>query len=273
MEKYLINWFHISYIYILNHGGIMVDIYSKSPISEIIFKLTFSQSSDIQENISDFYDAIKDKFKFKGVKTEPKISINITQDKGNIKTIDEPSYWYFHNNEDLNNSPFIIEVGKDNCLIDFRANFGDYLGFDNFKEYIELLINASRVFKVNNFDSIGLRYINTIKCQKGNPTSWGNIISENILFDDLLKSYESPSRLMSEFTFKKNEFFIKFNFGIFNTEFPNPIARKEFILDFDCIHDKDTNISDVVEIVDKMHHTIRILFEENTTEEYLEFIR
>ena len=78
---------------------------------------------------------------------------------------------------------------------------------------------------------------------------------------------------MSQFTFEKNNFFINFQFGIFNTEFPNPIARKEFILDLDCICNDETNISEIDDVVIEMHETISSLFEEMILEEYKEFIR
>lgn len=251
----------------------MVEIYSQSPLSEIIFKMSFENIPNINVKINEFHEKIKENYQFKTVETEPKISINISNEHGKIETTQEPKYWCFHNNEELINSPFIIEVAKDNCVLDFKSNFEEYKGFEDLKHHIKLLIDAAQVFNIKHIDSIGLRYINKIKCNKGNPKQWKGIISDRILFDDLLDFYNSPSRVFTEFTFKKNDFFIKFNFGIFNTEFPNAIARKEFILDFDCIYNDEINIINIFDIINEMHETISELFKENTSDSYRNHIK
>ena len=78
---------------------------------------------------------------------------------------------------------------------------------------------------------------------------------------------------MNNFLFKKNEFRINFTFGIFNTEFPNPIARKEFILDFDCLCYDDLNVHEVKDTIEDMHDTIYDLFDENVTESFKNYLR
>lgn len=250
----------------------MVEVYSNSPLSEIILKLNFA-NYNVKDNISKFHDTIKEKFPYIDMNIEPKISINITNQNGEIKTTHEPTSWIFYENEFIDDSPIIIEIGKSYCLLDFRV-LGKYNGFQSFKNnYIDLLIKTLSVFEIKEVTSIGLRYINNIICDKGNPLDWSDIVSDNLLFDDLLGKYESTSRLMSEFTFKKNDFFINFHFGMFNKEFPNPIARKEFTLDFDCICNDEVNIHEVEDIVIEMHKTISELFEENIAEEYKKNIK
>lgn len=250
----------------------MSNVYSKSPISEICLELKFENFYNIRENVSKFYDKIKEKFRY-NTNSEPEISINVTNRNGEIKTAHEPTSWMFHETEDIDESPLIIELNEDYCLLDFRANIGAYLGFDELKANIDLLVNALLVFNIKEFESIGLRYINNIKCSKGNPLKWESIISSKLLFNGLLEEYEYPSRLMTQFNFEKNNFFINFIFGIFNTEFPNPIARKEFILDLECICNDETNLSEIGDMVIEMHETISGLFEEMISEEYKEFIR
>ena len=251
----------------------MTDIYSKTPISEVIFKLDFGNTYNIKENIHIFYEKIKDKFPYDTINSEPEITINIENADGEIKTTHEPKSWYFHESEDINDSPLIIEVSKNYCLIDYRCDLREYEGYPAFKEeYIDLIIKSLSVFEIKEFTKIGLRYINNINCPKGNPLKWKDIIVDELLFDDLLNKYDSPSRLMSEFMFEKNDFFINFHYGIFNTEFPNPIARKEFTLDFDCMCKNETNVNEISEVVNDMHDTILELFKENVTKEYKEFI-
>lgn len=250
----------------------MAKIYSKNPISEVIFKLNFSSLINVEENIDEFHEKIKEKFPFSDIESEPKFSINIKNQEGEIKTSFNPIIWYFFIDEDQNNSPVILEITKDYVLLDFNTSIEKYSGFDDLKEYIILLIDAISVFNIQETNSLGLRYINTIKCNEGNPIKWEGLINNNLLFDSLLDKYDSPSRLMSQFIFEKNNFNINFNFGIFNREFPNPIARKEFILDFDCICQDEISIYNIQNVINEMHDTILELFEENITDKYAKYI-
>lgn len=255
----------------------MVDIMSKSysnnPLSEVLIKLQFATIKNIEQKMDSFYEKIKNELPFKGVKSNPKISINIKNEQGSIKTDYEPSSWYFHKTENVSESPIVIEVTKNSVLLDFNANIGEYSCFEEFKEkYISLLSNALSVLNIESINSIGLRYINNINCSEGNPIKWGGLISEDLLLDSLLNKYDSPSRAMTDFFFEKNGFLVNFKFGIFNTEFPNPIARKEFILDFDCIWSNDMDSFNIEKITEKMHDTISELFEESLTEKYKEYM-
>ncbi len=47
---------------------------------------------------------------------------------------------------------------------------------------------------------------------------------------------------------KEEGYNLKFQFGLFNSEYPNPISRKEFVLDYDCSTNEET---DILEIFDK----------------------
>lgn len=251
----------------------MANVYSNSPLSEISLQLKFADFYNIEDNIPKFNEKIKYKFPHSSVEMEPKISINITNQNGEIKTTHQPSSWVFHETKSAEDSPIIIEISKNNCILDFRVQLSNYEGFNSFKnDYISLLVNALSVFEIKEVSFIGLRYINNIICKEGNPLYWKNIVSDALLLDKLLENNDSTSRLMTEFTFEKNDFFINFHFGIFNKEFPNPIARKEFTLDFDCICNDEINIHEIDEIVDEMHETISELFEENITDEYRKFI-
>ena len=145
----------------------MVEHYSRNFISEVILKMDFFNSINVEDFIDEFFENIEEKFKFKDIKSDPQISINITNQEGKINTTFQPSAWYFYQTEDVNDSSYVIEVTKDYILIDFRANIKKYEGFEIFKDYIDLLINSLGIFKVDSIKSMGLRYINKISCSKG----------------------------------------------------------------------------------------------------------
>jgi hypothetical protein len=54
------------------------------------------------------------------------------------------------------------------------------------------------------------------------------------MFNAFSELTDSLSRSMAQMTMNLEDRRIIFNFGIFNSEFPNRIAQKDFILDYDC---------------------------------------
>ena len=58
-----------------------------------------------------------------------------------------------------------------------------------------------------------------------------------------------------------NDFYVRFQYGMFNSEHPNPIARKEFVLDFDCYTKDEQDLSDVLTLLDRFHEKIKEMFE------------
>ena len=227
----------------------------KNTLSEIIFRLNFEDIDDIEKKIPIFYEKIKETFPF--FSTSKNENTDTTKSK----------YWYFYNVENINESQIIIEINKEYITIDFECNNVKYDSYNNFKEtYVDLILNSMTIFNIKEVNNLGLRCINIVNCQKGHSLEWKGIISDDLLLDNLIKKYDKPSRLLSEFSFEKNNFFINFNFGIYNREFPNLIARKEFILDYDCICVDDLIIPDISQTIDKMYKTIKELFKEHIGE-------
>lgn len=115
----------------------MMEHYSKNFIDEVILKMDFFHSINVEDFIDEFFENINEKFKLKSIKSEPQISINMTNQGGKINTTFQPSAWYFFQTEDVNDSPYVIEVTKDYILVDFRANIEKYESFEIFGEYID----------------------------------------------------------------------------------------------------------------------------------------
>lgn len=114
---------------------------------------------------------------------------------------------------------------------------GEFTVFDDFsKEVTKVYSIFNELYHPEKINRIGLRYINEIELKEGNALDWTGLLNDNIvtaakagLFDDM-----KMIRSMHQLQTKHNDINILFNYGIFNREFPNPVARREFILDFDC---------------------------------------
>ena len=246
-------------------GDKMLGKNSKNPISEVIFELGIENNYTTEENIKALKEEIKDKFPYNTIVHEAKILNTVGNKDGEIKTAAQVKSCQFHSTEDINNSPVVIEVGFDYCFINLRCDLEEYESYSKFKEEcINLLIKCAPVFDIKEVRKIGLRYVNKIQRFKGNAKVWKNVVSDELLFDDLLGKYDRPLRMMGEFIFEENDFIVTIHYGMFNYEFPNPIAVGEFIMDIDCvsIYD-DIHIYAIPDVVDEMHGIILDFFEKN----------
>jgi uncharacterized protein (TIGR04255 family) len=111
---------------------------------------------------------------------------------------------------------------------------------------------------------IGLRYINIISFSGENPFEWDNYISDNLL--SMLRFVENKSELtraMNVIELNKEYFRFRFQSGMFNSEHPNPITRKEFVLDYDGYTTEETELSGIEDSVGKIHGEIKKMFEDS----------
>lgn len=114
-----------------------------------------------------------------------------------------------------------------------------------------------------------MRYINEIILREGNTFDWKNIIDDKLLFNSSNFVDESHSilRSMQTFEFMKNDNRIIFTFGTPNSEYPEPISRKEFLLDYNVSYDDLLEISDVFDKIKEFNEIISDMFENSIGDE------
>jgi uncharacterized protein (TIGR04255 family) len=109
---------------------------------------------------------------------------------------------------------------------------------------------------------IGLRYINIISLSGEDTFEWDQYISDNLLF--MLRFVENKSELiraMNVIELNKENCRIRFQSGMYNSEYPNPINRKEFVLDYDGYTTEETELNEIEDIVEDIHKEIKKMFE------------
>jgi uncharacterized protein (TIGR04255 family) len=118
-----------------------------------------------------------------------------------------------------------------------------FIEYDVYEDSTELLsdtknivVNFLATFDVKTINRIGLRYINEITIDSGNPIDWDDYINENLLgsikFSQNLE--KNTSRAFSTLIFKEEDADVSFRYGIWNKQYPSMITQKEFVLDYDC---------------------------------------
>jgi len=119
-----------------------------------------------------------------------------------------------------------IEYGQDS-----------YRHFDELREQVGFVLNSFRNhFGTMQFTRLGLRYVNEITLTEGGPLDWDGIINPQLVTSVKagLQSGLRMARSSHQLVALKGDISLILNYGINNPDFPNPVARRQFILDLDC---------------------------------------
>jgi uncharacterized protein (TIGR04255 family) len=115
---------------------------------------------------------------------------------------------------------------------------------------------------------LGLRYIDNIDIPNESPTEWDKYLKPelNAIFT-LADDKKSISRAFHVLEFNFGEDLLRFQFGMFNPDYPASIKKKIYTLDYDMYVTKILNKSDIDETLDRFHKKVNRSFEEVITDE------
>lgn len=234
--------------------------YEKNFLSRVIFRVDYPKILDLdlkeptaefQKNIINKYPKVKEKH-IDNVKF--KLALN-GKDTGSSEKQTELA-WEFTDKENKKR----VFISSDHVSIEY-INY--YSGFTEIYDDINLIINnLIEFYPVKIANRIGLRYINEIELD-GSRFEWSNILKPHIHnpTTEFIPQTDNVLRSMHSLDVREDEFNLKFQFGMWNSEYPSPIKRKEFVLDYDCILKKEIEITEVFPISDELHNIIKKWFE------------
>ncbi|MFC1548034.1 TIGR04255 family protein [Candidatus Neomarinimicrobiota bacterium] len=153
------------------------------------------------------------------------------------------------------------------------AFFISYKHYDKYENLRDDFINVATSFFKDcpqaQPSRLGLRYINEFMDLPGSDVfDWREYIDESLLG---LLAYKvegsEPSRIFHNYeTVFPEGFNLRFRFGIHNPDYPAPIRRRVFILDYDAHHKGLLEQADVPIALDNYHREIQRLFEKSITD-------
>jgi uncharacterized protein (TIGR04255 family) len=217
--------------------------YESNYITYAICKFTFPRILDFNE----YHPPVE--FQKRIVTDFPLVTVDESDDS-------EDKEWIFTDKENTK----LVAISNEYIHIEFTK----YTNFDNFYEYIRKLIDICKeLYSVADITQVSLRYINEIEFGKGNPFAWQNYINKNLLFNynDFVEESHKLLKIMQTFEFIKNDNQIVFNFGLPNSEYPEPISRKEFVLDYEATHDYILEVNDLYDKIKELNDIIGTIFE------------
>lgn len=140
----------------------------------------------------------------------------------------------------------------------------EFLGFAStfFAEYEGL--QASR---------LGLRYVNNITMEDGDPLAWEEFIEPRMLCQfDFPPEPKLLARSFHNLELSYEGFNLRFQFGMPNPDYPAAIRRKLFVLDLDAYYQGPLDYVDVASNLDAFHESIQDLFERAITDDLRELM-
>lgn len=139
--------------------------------------------------------------------------------------------------------------------------------YTNHEEYHPLIEEIFLTFKELYkpiFTRVALRYINKISFSEGATFDFDNLVNPALLAPTLeYRGFGLTRSVGSMNIIDDKSIQTNFTYGFVNPEFPNKIAKREFILDFDCYVHLGNVIDSVKPIILDLRNKVNNLFEKS----------
>lgn len=198
---------------------------------------------------------------FADFKVVEKVVVELALPMDPEKTHEKRSKGFSFKNPDTDD--FMV-LHSDSVIIDIKK----YKSYAEFRNLVTKILNGiQRDNPSSKLSRLGFRYINQIIIDEGTPFEWDKKIKKSLTCGVEFVDKSELSRLMGLIELKKSNHSIRFHYGWFNSEYPNIIAKKEFLLDYDCYTKNEIEISSVLSQIDVFHNSIKKLFEDSISDE------
>ncbi len=173
----------------------------------------------------------------------------------------EETQWVFHGNEREKNiviAPQFL-VMRHSAYKSYEELADDFFSVFDTLPAIEPELVIAR---------IGLRYINVISFDDGNPLDWNEYIDDSLL--GIINSAHNTENLSRSFHVLEYAFpnvNLKCQFGIANPDYPATIRRRQFVIDMDAYSVTSHDTDALRDVVVQAHDVIQEFFESAITSE------
>lgn len=237
--------------------------YRHNHLTKVVLRLDYEPIAALRDpgtlqTKPEFSTRIAEKYPFVVSVPTTTISINLGPAGSGMNPQITGANWFHRKTE---NGTCVVVLAPEFAAIEYGKN--DYDHFPVFRTEVALVVNALReLYSVSIFTRIGLRYINEIVLTEGNPLAWDNLIAPDLITG--IKAGKQADadmvRSMHQLHIRKSECDMVFNYGLSNPDYPNALARRVFVLDYDCSRSRvDTNES--LTAIDHLNKFCESMFE------------
>lgn len=239
----------------------MDDKYKNNFLTNVIVRVDFPNPLNIESLPPDLtkvilkYFPISEAKKFIELSSEFKV---VPKAKFEFETGEETTQWnYYGKNREkrlvLQNSYLSITYIR------------SYKRYDDLKsELLNIIDELFEVFSDIQINRLGLRYINEISFDETNFFDWKKYLNNNLLsIFNISENKDTIVRGLNNLVLNYGTMILNFHYGMHNPDYPSPIRKKIFVLDYDAYYTGLQDLKDIESNLFTCHEEIKILFEEN----------
>ena len=240
--------------------------YKTNFLTNVIFRVDYPTLLDLSNNNppAQFQKEIGENYPILDVQNSRMVELRI----GSKSETDSP-IWRFHNKEKNK----VVTVSSDHIALEFFS----FNNFTDFSDEVKLIFNRffSIYTSIKVCKRIGLRFVNQIRMKEGNPLDWNNLIDEDLVFVNrsILEERTPIKKDIHMLELKTDNCDFSFFYGMNNSEYPNPIARREFILDYDAHLVEEADITEIYDKLSVFYGIIKEWFEKSIEDGLRDILR
>jgi uncharacterized protein (TIGR04255 family) len=235
--------------------------YRKNFLREVIARADFDAPLPIEKGPHpDFRKAVKHRYPISEPRQVVARELLIGPESSKERKVQSVEWRYFNADRDGHAS-----LGPQHLVV----STANYSRFEPFAEnFLALLPAALSQQPDRQIIRLGMRYINHVKIDEPEPTSWGKYLIEPLysifsLADDASRT----SRAFQVLEFNYGSAYMRFQFGMHNPDHPAPIRRKVYVLDYDVYTDTTVERHEVADHLRAFHDKVNASFEQVITDE------
>lgn len=239
--------------------------YETNPLTDVIFRIDFDKPIIGSKKLSDdFYNLIKSVFPKRATVQGIVLHAEMVAQKEGNKLSQSQERVVNYRFWDENQKKILMLEPKTDANLVFKI----YKNSQELKDVINLVADAIiKVYGDITIKRTGLRYINDINIPEGNPLDWIPFINPSLISSlNFRAESDRLSRSMGIMELIRDNHKVLFQFGMYNPEYPNPISKKTFVLDYDCYTEDVLNVSDIRETIEMLQKDEENLFERSIEE-------
>jgi uncharacterized protein (TIGR04255 family) len=176
------------------------------------------------------------------------------------RTVESKEWRYFGKEREKN-----LTISASSMFIEYNK----YEYYETLQDDFLSVLNALYIaYPKLQVKRLGLRYIDNITIDNEDPFEWGKYLKPELTAIIALADNKNMlSRIFHVLEFNYGEDFLRFQFGMFNQDFPAPIKKKSFTLDYDMYTSRLLDKADIEQALNRFHEKVNSCFEEVITDE------
>ena len=237
--------------------------YKKSLLAEVIFQLDFSApiTSLARELPLELNAGALARFKIPEPQETKTINWSVSGDgKPAVQTEERGTLWQFHGQS----REKLLKIAPAFVNITTRS----YTSFEDFRDDVcDIVALVTDSFPEARASRLGLRYVNILRLEEQNPLSWDAYITEPFRGgNEVAQAGQSLARVWHTVVLADDNQLVTCQYGMHNPDYPAPIVKKHFVLDFDAARAGHSELGDVHGFLASAHASIQRLFEAAITD-------